>query len=291
MVAPRVRGSLPGTDGPARTTPLVAARGVEIRGIDVRSATLVPVSDLWPVARQRASEFDAIAVAYDRFRPRYPVELFDDLVRLGDLTDGARIVEVGAGTGIATRALVDRGLDVLALEPASGMAAVARATLGARARVEVVRFEDWVPSRKVRAVAAFNAWHWVHPEVGVENAFRALAPGGSLAIVWIEVVSWGEERFETRLAEVFGGPWPKTVESVVDSARPVEDDGRFAAFRLRRYRFQRVLDAASFVAVTRTYGGTHALDQEDAIRRIIDEEMGGSVTKVEDAVLNLTTPR
>lgn len=148
------------------------------------------------------AEFDAGALAYDRFRPRYPAELFDDLVNLGELRRGTQVVEVGAGTGIATRALVDRGLAVTALEPAPNMAAIAVATLGPGAHVEVTSFEDWNPSGSFQMVVAFNAWHWVHPQGGIEKAIQALEADGSVAIVWTEVVSWGEDPFESRLADV-----------------------------------------------------------------------------------------
>jgi SAM-dependent methyltransferase len=245
------------------------------------------VTELWRLAEDRVSEFDAIAVDYKRYRPRYPERLFDDIVETGELSQGARAVEIGAGTGIATAPLVDRGLIVTALEPAPGMAALARAKLGNRARVEVSRFEDWTATEAIQLVAAFNAWHWVQPDVGLGLAAQMLTSGGTLAIVWTDVISWGEEPFETRLADAFGAPWPKTVDQVVGSLGPVQEDGRFGAFQEHHYRFERRLDAADFVAVTRTYGGTHSTDRDEIIRTIIDEELGGTVTKVEDAVLNL----
>lgn len=247
--------------------------------------------DLWQTAGRRSSEFDAIALAYDRFRPRYPFELFDDIVELGELTESARVLEVGSGTGIATQGLVDKGLDVTALEPAPSMAAIARARLGTSATIEVTRFEDWDPGEPVQAVAAFNAWHWVQPQVGLDQACRLLAPGGSLAIVWTEVISWGEAPFEARLADAFGAAWPKTVDAVTNSARPVEASGLFVVSPSRRYRFERVLDSETFVAVTRTYGGTHTAERDESIRTIIDVEMGGTVTKIEEAVLKMARLR
>ena len=245
------------------------------------------MTDLWRGAGDRVSEFDAIAVDYDEYRPRYPERLFDDIVEAGELAQGAPVVEIGAGTGIATTPLVDRGLIVTALEPAPGMAALARAKLGNRARIEVTRFEDWTTTEPIQLVGAFNAWHWVQSDIGVDLAAQMLPVGGTLAIVRTDVISWGEEPFETRLADAFGAPWPKTVDQVVKSLDPVHEDGRFGGFQEHHYRFERRLDATDFVAVTRTYGGTHSAERDEIIRTIIDEELGGAVTKVEDAVLNL----
>ena len=254
-------------------------------------ARLREVTELWRRADDRVSEFDAIAVDYDRYRPSYPEQLFDDIVEMGHLTEGARALEIGAGTGIATAPLVERGLTVVALEPAPGMAAVARAKLGSKAAVEVSRFEDWMSTEPVQLIAAFNAWHWVQPDVGIDLAAQMLPSGGSLAIIWTDIISWGDEPFEARLADAFGAPWPKTVDLVAASLRAVQVDGRFEAFERREYRFERSLDAATFVAVTRTYGGPHHLDRDAIIKTIINEDLGGTVTKIENAVLNLAHRR
>jgi trans-aconitate methyltransferase len=204
------------------------------------------------------------------------------------LCRGLSALEVGAGTGIATVPLVDRGLKITALEPAPAMAELARAKLGSRARVEVSRFEDWTASDTVHLIAAFNAWHWIEPNAGIAKVTELLAPGGALAIVWTEVVAWGSPLFEGRLADAFGAPWPKNVEQFIHTLDPIIDNGRFADLQIRRHRVERELDADSFVAVTRTYGGTHTAERDGILRDLINEEMGGSVTKVEDAVLYLT---
>ena len=119
----------------------------------------------------------------------------------------------------------------------------------------------------------------------MSRAAELLAPGGSLALVWTEVVSWGEEPFEELLAEVSGYPWVKRLNHVDDSMQPIRRDPRFEDARVLHHVFERTLDAATFVAVTKTYGGTRTDEQYDAIARVINDEFGGSITKVEDAAL------
>lgn len=99
-------------------------------------------------------------------------------------------------------------------------------------------------------------------------------------------MSWGAEPFERLLAETFGSPWPKTIEAVMASRLSIENDDRFGPFSISRHRFERTLDADTFVAVTRTYGGDHSEERDAALRDLI-AEVGGSVTKVEEAVLYL----
>ncbi|HWF22095.1 MAG TPA: class I SAM-dependent methyltransferase [Acidimicrobiales bacterium] len=243
------------------------------------------------MANERSQAFDAMADAYDRYRPQYPEELFDDIEELAELEPGAKAIEIGAGTGIATGPLISRGLQVVAIEPAPAMSALARDKFGDKARFVDGRFEDWPESDEVELIASFNAWHWVEPETGRSLASRLLPPGGSLALVWTEVLSWGESDFEARLAGVTGSPWPKRLDLVPASLQPIRSDRRFSDFTVRRHRFERRLDAESFVAVTRTYGGHHTVERDWLIRQLIEVEFGGAVTKVEDAVLYLARRR
>ena len=144
------------------------------------------------------------------------------------------------------------------------------------------------PTASVKLLAAFNAWHWVEPRRAVELAARLVEPGGSLALVWTEVISWGQEPFEQRLAEVFGSPWEKRMQHVDGSMQPIRQDARFGEFQDHHHPFERTLDAATFVAVTKTYGVNYTTEQFRAIERIINEDFGGVITKVEDAALYLS---
>lgn len=245
------------------------------------------MSDLWRVADRASERFSAQALDYDRYRPRYPDSVFDDLVELTGLIPGDPVIEIGAGTGIATQPLVDRGLDVTAIEPAAGLAAVAESKVADQARFFVGRFEDFSCNFPVQLLTAFNAWHWVEPQIAVDLAAQLVQPGGSLALVWTEVISWGEEPFEEYLAETFGSPWTKRIDHVDGSMQPIRQDARFGEFQDRHHPFERSLDASTFVAVTKTYGGSYTAEQYRTIERIIDEEFGGAVTKVEDAALYL----
>src|SRR6187549_3838365 len=73
--------------------------------------------------------FDEDAERYDRARPGYPTAVFDDLLALAGLGPGARVLEIGCGTGQATVPLAERGCEVVAVELGAQMAAVARSNL------------------------------------------------------------------------------------------------------------------------------------------------------------------
>lgn len=249
------------------------------------------MSDLWRGAGPAVERFEDQALAYDRYRPRYPQAVFDDIVELAGLSSGSKVIEIGAGTGIATKPLVERNLDVTAIEPAASMAAIAQSNLAHRARFVIGRFEDFSADGPVQLVTAFNAWHWVEPEVAVDLVARLLEPGGSLALVWTEVIAWGQVPFEDHLTEIFGAPWTKREDHVAGSMQPIRRDARFGEFSVHRHPLERELDAATFVAVTQTYGGDRSAEQYESLEQIIDEDFGGSIRKKEEAVLYLTTRR
>jgi trans-aconitate methyltransferase len=249
---------------------------------------LVALSDLWRAADEALERFAAQALDYDRYRPRYPEGVFDDLVESVGLKPGNKVVEIGAGTGIATEPLVERGLDVTAIEPAIALVAIAEAKVADRVHFFRGRFEEFSADSPVRMLAAFNAWHWVEPGRGIELAARLVEPGGTLALVWTEVLSWGEDPFEQHLAEVFGTPWERRMQHVDGSMQPIREDARFGEFQDHHHPFERTLDASTFIAVTKTYGGNYTAEQFQAIEQIINEDFGGVVRKVEDAAINLS---
>jgi 16S rRNA A1518/A1519 N6-dimethyltransferase RsmA/KsgA/DIM1 with predicted DNA glycosylase/AP lyase activity len=89
--------------------------------------------------------FEEAPELYDRARPGYPGELFDDLERLAGLRAGSRILELGCGTGQATVSLARRGYEVVAVELGARLADVARRKLATFPTVTVVNsaFEAW----------------------------------------------------------------------------------------------------------------------------------------------------
>src|SRR5579884_2148202 len=107
--------------------------------------------------------FDEAPELYDRTRPVCPSKLFDDLVALSGLGPGARIVEIGCGTGQATLPLAQRGLTVVGVELGPRLAAFTRRKLAAYPNVEIVNssFEAWdVGDARFDGVVVVNAVHW-----------------------------------------------------------------------------------------------------------------------------------
>ncbi|MEU6221821.1 class I SAM-dependent methyltransferase [Streptomyces sp. NPDC047022] len=155
----------------------------------------------------RARSFDAAAAQYAANRPSYPPALFDALEELaGRPLAGARVADIGAGTGIATALLHARGADVVAVEPGDGMAAEFRRRLP---EVPLLLGDgNALPlaTSCVDFLTYAQAWHWTTPAGSFPEALRVLRPGGSLAMWWnmdAEGVAWLSEQSD-RVHRYFG---------------------------------------------------------------------------------------
>lgn len=151
--------------------------------------------------------FDEVAILYHRVRPRYPSELFDIVRALPDLDAGSRVLEIGSGTGIATRSLLDRGFDITAIEPGSALADVARTDLAGYPKFRCIetRFEDWpLPAQPFDIVFSATAFHWLDRRIRVAKAAAALRPGGYLAIASYSHVAGGDTAFFASIQECYG---------------------------------------------------------------------------------------
>jgi SAM-dependent methyltransferase len=138
-----------------------------------------------PSHTARAHSFNAAAAQYAANRPSYPPALFDAVEDLaGHPLTGARVVDVGAGTGIATALLHARGAEVVAVEPGDGMAAQFRRS---HPDIPIVRGNgNTLPLTDDSAdfLTYAQAWHWTDPVLAVPEAVRVLRPGGALALWW-----------------------------------------------------------------------------------------------------------
>jgi SAM-dependent methyltransferase len=130
--------------------------------------------------QDRSLSFGSAAAAYERGRPSYPPEAIDWL-----LPPGAHdVLDLGAGTGKLTTRLVERGLDVVAVDPIPDMLEVLRASLPDTPALEGTAEDIPLQDNSVDAVLVAQAWHWVDPARALPEVARVLRPGGRLGLVW-----------------------------------------------------------------------------------------------------------
>lgn len=125
-------------------------------------------------------------VGYEAGRPDYPELVFDRLRTDFGLHVGARVLEVGPGTGRATGVLLTEGAVVTGVEPDPALTDhLRRRFAGAPFRLLETDLETTdLPDRSFDLVVAAMAWHWVDPSIGLPAMGRVLRPGGWAVLWW-----------------------------------------------------------------------------------------------------------
>jgi SAM-dependent methyltransferase len=136
--------------------------------------------------REGRELFGSDPAAYDRARPGHPERVYEILVARCGLRVGASVLEIGPGTGQATRRLLDLGADPLVtIEPNEGLARYLDGSLGDRVDIRVAALEDAeLPESSFDLATAASAFHWVDEPVGLGAIWRALRPDAWIALWW-----------------------------------------------------------------------------------------------------------
>lgn len=137
--------------------------------------------------------FSDRAQDYAKYRPSYPSEAINCILeQLG--SSGLIAVDIGAGTGISSRLLADRGVKVIAIEPNAAMKQAAESH-------PLVEFGDGnaeetkLPDKSVDLVTCFQSFHWFNPEPTLKEFARILKPEGRIALVWNDRDINGDDQF------------------------------------------------------------------------------------------------
>jgi SAM-dependent methyltransferase len=179
----------------------------------------------------RALSFGVRAGAYERFRPGYPAELVDMVMAYAGHPVRTAL-EIGAGTGKATRLFAQRGVAVTATEPDRAMLAELRKHVPADVRTMQAAFEDLRPGEKYGLVYAAAALHWTNPEGRWSRMAALLEPGGVFASFGGPVQLAGQDVEEAVAAA--RAPFLESDEVPSPDGTPPERDMQWPGTELQR---------------------------------------------------------
>jgi SAM-dependent methyltransferase len=140
----------------------------------------------WAADRtDRGRSFGAVAADYAAWRPGYPAEVVAFLVGGAAGSDRPRrVLDLGAGTGRLTEALVAAGHDVVAADVSTDMLAELRARLPGVPTMVAGAESLPLPDGDRDVIVAAQAAHWFEPGAASREFLRVLAPGGAVGFVW-----------------------------------------------------------------------------------------------------------
>lgn len=232
--------------------------------------------------------FAPLAADYAAARPSYPAAVFemlrsrleDGLARMRD--PAPLVVDVAAGTGMASRGLLDAGLRVAAIEPAIAMLQEAVSSLD--------RHPGWAGALAARAealplrgaclagVVVAQAFHWLEPGPALDEFARVLRPGGALLLLWNVVEPDAFTRDVWSLVERHNPGRKRPVTSRMrETPLPLRAHPRFEVEPMAKVEHERTLSPDDYVRYARSWsyiGGTLRPAQLDAfeheLREVLD---------------------
>jgi SAM-dependent methyltransferase len=231
------------------------------------------ISEFNPIGR-----FTGLARIYAKCRPSYPDTALDFIVAHCGLGPAATLVDVGSGTGIASRLFAGRGIGVIGIEPNAEMRAEAE---GAELPAGVQR-PTYVDGRSEATglapgsadiVLAAQAFHWFEAEPALAEFHRILKPGGWVVLMWND----------RDPSDPFTAEYGKLILTVPDAAAAEVPRGGagnalsasplFEQAEFRRFHSEQILDEDSFVgrAFSASYAprqGAPAFAYEQSLREL-----------------------
>jgi SAM-dependent methyltransferase len=208
----------------------------------------VAVEQLWRLspksagAQLRRRSFGDQAAQYHAVRPGYPTELVEWLV--GD--PPKKVVELGAGTGVLTRQLLELGHHVVGVEPDEQMRAHGQSV---GLPLEPGSAESIpAPDGETDAVIVAQAWHWFDPAAAVREVRRILRPGGHLGLLWN--LRDESEPWVVELGTIVGGEDRTSLEG---AAAPPALDAGLGRPTVRRARHTQRLTTQQVIELAGTW--------------------------------------
>jgi SAM-dependent methyltransferase len=179
-----------------------------------------------------AEHFAAVAEEYERGRPDYPPAVVGALAAELRLGAGSRVLDLAAGTGKLTRALLASGLDVVAVEPQATLREPLAASVGEERVREGLAEAIPLPDASIAAVTVADAIHWFDHAAALAEIGRVLRAGGGLAIV-TTFPDWGSASWAHEVGTLMAGlrpqhpqfdgpPWQDAVRASGDWTEPRE---------------------------------------------------------------------
>lgn len=213
--------------------------------------------------------FGEVAELYDKARPDYPQQAVDDVIEWADLRQGDRLLEIGCGTGIATRAFAPFGFAMTCIDPAPGMLEVARRNCAEYPEAAFVeaRFEEWPSDGPYGLVYSAQAFHWIDPEIGPSRVAEALQDGGAFALLRHHQerpdteLRWQIDAAYAEFAPDLRTPAPGA-HSITSWWDVVANSGLFTDLEKREYPWVAEYSADSWIRLLKTYSDHRALPDD-----------------------------
>ena len=242
--------------------------------------------------------FNDDAVNYDKYRPKYPQALFDDVVSYSKIKAGSKLIEIGIGTGQATLPFIQLGCRVTGIELGENLSAFVADKYKEYSNFNVVRadFMDFpIEENSCDLIYCATAFHWLPKEKAYKKIMNSLKKGGSIALFWNHPFPnrdndesnaankkiYDKFRHSGKKQKEFGE------EDCIIMAQELTRNG-FENVEYKLYKRVRKLSADEYIHLLNTYSDHRALDPntkeafESEMRQAVNE--AGGIINIYDTI-------
>ena len=153
--------------------------------------------------KKESEMFNQMADYYDKYRPSYHNEIIDTLIKRTRLTNGSKLLEIGAGSGKATELFTGKGFEILCIEPGTDLVKRGNERFkDENFKFIESRFEEYLePPNYYDVVFSAQAFHWVPQPIGYEKCSVTLKESGYLAIIYNMYIAYDND-FDNELLTI-----------------------------------------------------------------------------------------
>lgn len=250
--------------------------------------------------------FDKAADLYEKYRPCYVGQLFDDIFSYARIDGASRLVEIGIGTGHAAKPFLETGALVTAVEQGEALSNLCRQKFKdyPNFSVATLKFEDFESAEEsVDLVYAASAFHWIPEEAGYSKVYSMLKPGGVFArFANHPLPDKGKPEMCEDIQKIYkayapfrGGKYAAPIEYTEECARAramIAEKYGFMDIRYKIYRSTRTFTAEDYVGLLGTYSDNIAMEESARIRFFkeicaVIRDYGNSITVYDNTDLQL----
>lgn len=246
-----------------------------------------------PIIKGLEWTFNSVAEKYEKMRPGYVSELYEDIFKYIPIDRSSNVVEIGIGGGQATLPILKTGCKLTAVEYGENLAELCRQKFKHFPNFTVVtaKFEDFMcDNNSCDLIYSASAFHWIPEDIGYRKVFEMLMSGGVFArFANHPYKDKGREEIHEALQKIYSvympgslGPIEYSEEDAKNRANIAQKYG-FVDITYKLYYRTRSFSAKEYISLLGTYSD-HIAIEEDARKKFFSEiekaidNLGGQIT-------------
>jgi len=235
--------------------------------------------------------FNEDVLNYDKMRPTYVKELYEDVIKFSNLDSNKNALEIGIGTGQATFPFLNTGVKLTAVELGEDMAKFSKEKFSNFHNFVVINddFESVnLENNNFDLVYSATAFHWIPQEIGYTKVFELLKSGGVIALFWNHPLR-ADNELDFAIQEVYNKYEPTnssaihrfSEEKCLETTEIIRKYG-FVDVEYKLYCQTRVFDASQYMSLLNT-NSDHRARQEET-RVLLENELSSVINNFGDKI-------